>query len=269
MSHPGTLRAARRCSERSVVAIPKISTELPGPKSQEILAIAHEYEPRSMDDQMPVVWDHAEGCVITDVDGNEFLDWSSGVLVANTGHCHPYYVEQIKGQCEKLFNCYDFVSESRAKLAQELVEITPEHIDKAFLVTTGSDATEAAIRMARRTHEGFEVLGFHGAFHGRTYGAASAGGSMGEKGGYGPMTPGFLHAPFPYCYRCPFDKDPSDCGLYCLEHLDWVIGRESSNALCAVITESYQGEGDVLHPRRGAVILRPHRQDVLYGALGH
>ena len=231
--------------------MPKIVTELPGPQSKEILATAQKYEPRSMGDQMPVVWDHAEGCIITDVDGNEYLDWSSGVLVANVGHCHPYYVEQVKAQCEKLFNCYDFVSEPRAELAKKLVEITPEHIDNAFLVSTGSEATEAAIRMARRTHEGFEVLGFHGAFHGRTYGAASAGGSMGEKRGYGPMTPGFLHAPFPYCYRCPFAKQLPECGLYCLEYLDWVIGRESSDALCAVIAESYQGGAGGIVPPEG------------------
>ncbi len=231
--------------------MPKIITELPGPQSKEILATAQKYEPRSMGDQMPVVWDHAEGCIITDVDGNEYLDWSSGVLVANVGHCHPYYVEQVKAQCEKLFNCYDFVSEPRAELAKKLVEITPEHIDNAFLVSTGSEATEAAIRMARRTHEGFEVLGFHGAFHGRTYGAASAGGSMGEKRGYGPMTPGFLHAPFPYCYRCPFAKQLPECGLYCLEYLDWVIGRESSDALCAVIAESYQGGAGGIVPPEG------------------
>jgi len=231
--------------------MPKIVTELPGPQSKEILATAQKYEPRSMGDQMPVVWDHAEGCIITDVDGNEYLDWSSGVLVANVGHCHPYYVEQVKAQCEKLFNCYDFVSEPRAELAKKLVAITPEHIDNAFLVSTGSEATEAAIRMARRTHEGFEVLGFHGAFHGRTYGAASAGGSMGEKRGYGPMTPGFLHAPFPYCYRCPFAKQLPECGLYCLEYLDWVIGRESSDALCAVIAESYQGGAGGIVPPEG------------------
>ncbi len=157
--------------------MPRIVTELPGPKGREYLAKSDKYEPRSIGYQEPLVWEKASGCVITDVDGNEFLDWCSGVLVTNVGHCHPYYVEQIKAQAEKLYNCYDFLSTPRADLAQKLVEISPEYLDKAFLVTTGSDATEAAIRMVRRAHDGWEIIGFHGAFHGRTMGAASVGAS--------------------------------------------------------------------------------------------
>jgi len=232
--------------------MPKIITDLPGPRSREILEMAEQYEPRSMGDQMPVVWDHAEGCVVTDVDGNEYLDWCSGVNVTNVGHCHPYYVEQVKAQCEKLFNCYDFVTQPRAELARKLVEITPDHLDKAFLVTTGSDATEAAIRMARRVSPGYEVIGFDGAFHGRTLGAAGAGGMGGTKRGYGPLPPGFLQAPFPYVYRAPICKGKSEeeCAQACLEYLDWVVEQESEGRLCAVITESYQGgAGGIIPPK--------------------
>ncbi len=232
--------------------MPNIITELPGPKSQEIIENVRKYEPPSMGDQMPVVWDHAEGCVVWDVDGNEYIDWSSGVLVTNVGHCHPDYVEAVKSQCDKLFNCYDFVSEPRVKLAQKLVEITPDYIDRAFLVTTGSDATEAAMRMARRVSDGFEIIGFDGAFHGRTWGAASAGGMMGTRNGYGPMTPGFLHAPFPYLYRAPIcqGKSEEEAVEACLEYLDWMVSRVSSNALCAVITEPYQGgAGGIIPPK--------------------
>ncbi len=229
--------------------MPKIMTELPGPKAREYLAKSRSFEPQSMSDQMPLVWEKAEGCVITDVDGNEFLDWSSGVLVTNVGHCHPYYVEQVKDQCDKLFNCYDFLTTARADLAEKLVQIAPDHLRKVFLVTTGSDATEAAIRMARRAHDGFEIIAFHGAFHGRTYGAASAGGSRGVKMGFGPMMTGFLHSPFPYCYRCPFGRNVEDCGYQCLEYLDWTVERTSCGELCAVITEPYQGgAGSIIPP---------------------
>ena len=229
--------------------MPKIITELPGPRSRELLEKSRKYEPHSMSEQVPVVWDRAQGCVIWDVDGNEFLDWCSGVLVTNIGHCHPDYVAAVKEQAEKLFNCYDFTNEPRALLAEKLVQITPPHLDKAFLLTTGSDATEAAIRMARRAHEGWEILAFHGAFHGRTLGAASAGGSLGVKKGYGPLVPGFIHAPFPYCYRCPFGLEHPDCNLQCLEFIDWVVSRESCGALCAVMTESYQGgAGSIIPP---------------------
>ncbi len=232
--------------------MPSIITELPGPRSREIIETARTYEPRSMGDQVPVVWDHAQGCVIWDVDGNEFLDWSSGVLVASVGHCHPYYVEQVKSQCDRVFNCYDFVNEPRAELAKKLVEITPPHLEKAFLVTTGSDATEAAIRMARRAHDGYEVVGFDGAFHGRTLGAAAAGGMGSTRRGYGPLTPGFLQAPFPYVYRAPICKGKSEdeCAQACLEYLDWVVEHQSEGRLCAVITEPYQGgAGGIVPPR--------------------
>jgi len=230
--------------------MPKIVTELPGPKAREYLAKSEKYEPRSIGYQEPLVWEKASGCVITDVDGNEFLDWSSGVLVTNVGHSHPYHVEQIKAQAEKLLNCYDFLTTPRADLAQKLVEVSPDYLDKAFLVTTGSDATEAAIRMVRRAHDGWEIIGFHGAFHGRTLGAASVGASLGVHAGYGPLVPGCIHAPFPYCYRCPLGLgDPATCGFQCLEYLDWVVSQESCGELCAVMTESYQGgAGSIIPP---------------------
>ncbi len=230
--------------------MPKIVTELPGPKGREYLAKSEKYEPRSIGYQEPLVWAKASGCVITDVDGNEFLDWCSGVLVTNVGHCHPHYVEQIKAQAEKLYNCYDFLTAPRADLAQKLVEISPDYLDKAFLVTTGSDATEAAIRIARRAHDGWEIIGFHGAFHGRTMGAASVGASLGVHAGYGPLVPGCIHSPFPYCYRCPLGcAGPDTCGFQCLEFLDWVVSQESCGELCAVMTEPYQGgAGSIIPP---------------------
>lgn len=231
--------------------MPKIITELPGPKSQAYLEKSRKYEPQSMSDQVPLVWDHAQGVHIWDVDGNEFLDWTSGVLVTNVGHSHPRYVAEVKDQAEKLINCYDFLSQPRADLAEKLVAITPPHLDRCFLVTTGTDATEAAMRMARRASKGWEILSFHGAFHGRTYGAASAAGSMGTKKGFGPMVPGFLHAPFPYCYRCPFGRCQSECGTFCLEYLDYLISKESCGELCAVITEPYQGGAGSITPPAG------------------
>ena len=227
-------------------------TELPGPKAREYMAKSQQYEPRSIGYQEPLVWEKASGCLITDVDGNEFLDWCSGIVVTNIGHCHPHYVEQVKAQAEKLFNCYDFISPPRVDLAAKLVEMSAPHLDKAFIVTTGSDATEAAIRMARRAHDGWEIIGFHGAFHGRTLGAASVGASLGVHEGYGPLLPGCIHAPFPYCYRCPLGHgDPDSCGFQCLEYLDWVVSQESCGELCAVMTEPYQGGGGSIIPPPG------------------
>jgi len=230
--------------------MPKIKTKLPGPKAKAWLKKSDKYEPNSMSDQVPLVWAKAHGCEIEDVDGNVFLDFCSGVLVTNVGHCHPDYTAAVQDQAERLFNCYDFPSAERVALAEKLVEMTPPHLDRAFLLTTGSEATEAAVKMARRAHEGWEVLSFHGGFHGRTYGAMSFGANAGVKKGFGPMLPGIIHAPFANCYRCVFDKEFPKCKYWCLDHLDWVLARESAGALCAIITEPYQGgAGSVIPPK--------------------
>ena len=231
--------------------MPNIKTELPGPRAREWLKKSDAYEPHSMSEQAPLVWAKARGCEIEDVDGNVFLDFSSGVLVTNIGHCHPDYVAAVKDQAERVFNCYDFPSAERVALAEKLIEMTPPHLDKCFLLTTGSEATEAAMKMARRAHSGYEILAFHGAFHGRTYGAMSAGGSGGVKKGFGPLLPGIIHAPFCYCYRCVFDKQFPQCKLWCLDHLDWVVSKESDGSLCAVITEPYQGGAGSIIPPKG------------------
>jgi 4-aminobutyrate aminotransferase len=229
--------------------MPRLKTRLPGPKARALLRRSKACEPNSMSDQAPLVWAKAHGCEIEDVDGNVFLDFSSGVLVTNTGHCHPDYVAAVQDQAERLYNCYDFPTAERVTLAEKLVAMTPPHLDKCFLLTTGSEATEAAVKMARRAHGGYEVLAFHGAFHGRTFGAMSFGGSASVKKGFGPLLPGILHAPFCYCYRCVFDKTYPDCKLWCLDHLDWVVSKESDGSLCAVITEPYQGgAGSIIPP---------------------
>ncbi|MGQ9730605.1 MAG: aspartate aminotransferase family protein [Candidatus Zipacnadales bacterium] len=229
--------------------MPRIKTRLPGPKARAWIKKSKAFEPNSMSDQVPLVWAQAHGCEIEDVDGNVFLDFSSGVLVTNIGHCHPDYVAAVQEQAERLYNCYDFPTPERVALAEKLVAMTPPHLDKCFLLTTGSEATEAAVKMARRAHEGYEILTFHGAFHGRTFGAMSFGGSAGVKKGFGPLLPGVIHAPFCYCYRCVFGKEYPSCGLWCIDHLDWVISKESAGALCAVITEPYQGgAGSIIPP---------------------
>src|SRR5690348_4635076 len=109
---------------------PRVQKPFPGPRAQEIIARSKKYEPNSMSDQVPVVWDNAHGCLVQDVDGNVFIDWTSGVLVTNIGHSHPRYVAALQDQAGKLQNCYDFPSEWRTRLAEKLIEITPAHLDK-------------------------------------------------------------------------------------------------------------------------------------------
>jgi 4-aminobutyrate aminotransferase/(S)-3-amino-2-methylpropionate transaminase len=146
-------------------------------------------------------------------------------------------------------NSYDFVTPWRALLAQKLVEITPSSLDRAFILTTGSEATEAAIKIARRATGKHEVIAFHGAFHGRTFGAMAIGGKTGVKKGFGPALPGMLHSPFPYCYRCPFGSTPDSCKLHTTEYLDWLLETESVGDVAALIVEPYQGgAGSIIPP---------------------
>ncbi len=225
--------------------------DLPGPKSAEYLEMSDQYEAGATSRQQPFVWDHAEGYRIWDVDGNEYIDWTSGVLVTNVGHCHPRHVEAIQKQVGRLMNPYDFPTPERVTLAKRLVEITPENLNACFMLTTGSEATEAAMRMAKRFTGRHEIISFYGGFHGRTGMAMSAAGKQGTKYHYGPTLTGHIQSPYPYCYRCPFDREPSSCGFKCLAFLDLVVKTQTTGDIAAVITEPYQGGGGFIFPPEG------------------
>ncbi len=224
---------------------------IPGPRSAEFLAISLASEPEAMADQFPVVWDRAEGVWVTDVDGNDYLDFTSGVLVTNVGHSHPALVEAVCRQAGRLMNCYSFLTPERALLAQRLVARLPENLDQVFILSTGAEATEAALRIAKRYTSKHEVLAFYGAFHGRTYGAISVSGTHGSRRHFGPALPGGLLAPYAYCYRCFYDKTFPDCDFYCLKALDQVVGAASSDDLGTVIVEPYQGAAGFVFPPQG------------------
>ncbi len=224
---------------------------IPGPKSEELLQISRTYEPPCMADQVPVVWDHAEGVWVWDVDGNKYIDFTSGVLVTNIGHSHPHHVKAIQKQAMRLMNCYSFPTPERVTLSQRLVEIFPSNIDKVFLLTTGAEATEAALRIAKRYTGKHEALSFYGGFHGRTYGAISVAGSLGTRRKFGPALPGGIMAPYANCYRCFYDKQFPECDLFCLKQLDRIVDSSSSGDLGTVITEPYQGGAGFIFPPDG------------------
>ncbi len=224
---------------------------LPGPKSAELIKMSDEYEGGATSRQQPFVWDHAEGCTITDVDGNTYLDWTSGVLVTNVGHCHPKHVAAIQNQVGRLMCPYDFPTPERVTLSKRMVEATPSNLDACFMLTTGSEATEAAMRIAKRYTGRHEIISFYGGFHGRTMGAMSAAGKMGTKKQYGPVLTGHIQSPYPYCYRCPFDTTPDKCGFKCLSFLDDVVEANSTGQLAAAIIEPYQGGAGFIFPPDG------------------
>lgn len=228
-----------------------IKTKIPGPKSLEYLKMSDDYEPKCMTQQFPLVWEKALGVAVTDVDGNTFIDMTSGVLVTNVGHSHPKHVEAIREQVGKLMNCYDFPTPQRVEFSKRLVEKTPKNLNRAFLLTTGSEATESAMRIAKRYTGKFEIISFFGAFHGRTYGAMSMAGKMSTKKQFGPPMPGAIQVPYPYCYRCPFKMNKETCNMYCLEYIDYALSAQATGQVAALIIEPYQGGSGFIFPPDG------------------
>lgn len=231
--------------------ITHVKDVLPGPESRRLMEIGQRYEAQVQGYQAPVVWKEGRGAVVTDVDGNRYIDWTSGVLVANVGHCHPDLVRATQEAAGQLLNSYEFPTEPRVMLAKRMVEITPAHLDRAFFLTTGSEVTEAAMRVAKRHTGHYEILSFQGGFHGRTAEARSAGGIGGVKRGYGPPIPGYIHLPYPYCYRCAFRARPESCGFTCLEFCDTVVRSVSTGSLAGLIVEPYQGSAGFIVPPAG------------------
>ena len=231
--------------------IASVRTPLPGPRSQELFTRWARVEAQCTGYQAQVVWDRASGVTVTDVDGNTFIDWTSGVLVTNVGHCHPDLVQAVQAASAKLLNNYECLNEPRVEAAEKLVSVLPPHLDKCFFLSTGSEAVEGAIRIMKRHSGRFEIVSFYGGFHGRTYAALSAGGLAGPKKGYGPTLPGAIRVPFPYCYRCPFKAKPETCDLLCLDYLDDAVRANSTGSLAGVIVEAYLGAAGFIFPPAG------------------
>jgi 4-aminobutyrate aminotransferase len=233
------------------MAMKKKKVNLAISKTEEFLKISQMYEPSCMNWQAPVVWDHALGAQIWDVDGKQYIDWTSGVLVANVGHAHPFLARAIATQANRLLNTFDFPTPERLNLARKIIQTMPAHLDKVFFVTTGSEASDAALRLVKRYTEKFEILCFWGGFHGRSFGPMSVTGIAKIKRNFGPLLPGTILAPYPYCYRCPFDRNYPECELLCLEFLDRVVETESAGSLAGLIVEPYQGTSGFIFPPEG------------------
>lgn len=234
------------------MAIAHVNGPLPGPKGRELLQEWHRYEADVVGYQAPVVWDHAAGCVVTDVDGNRYIDWTSGVLVTNVGHCHPRLVEATQRASERLLNNYECANVERIAAAKDLVAALPDHLDQCFFLSTGSETTEAASRLMKRATGQYEIISFDGAFHGRTSAAAALGGLAGPKRGYGPSLPGIIRVPYPNPYRDPYrwcDGGPAFSEYFA--HVESVISSNSTGSIAGIIVEPYQGAGGFIFPPIG------------------
>lgn len=233
-----------------------IRTEIPAPASIPILKRLRDLEPRSMGGQPPVIWHHGSGATVSDPYGNTWLDFSAGVLVTSSGHGRPEIVQAIQQMASQgMYHAYCFPTEIRAKLVEEITKLLPAPLKRIFLLTTGSEATECCIKLART--QGLKLGGprksvlvsFDYAFHGRTMGAQLAGGSPALKSWLGEPDPRFVQVPYPDGFR------QKDVSFRVFEDALAAKGVKPED-VCGVISETYQGCNAVIMPAPYAQALR-------------
>jgi 4-aminobutyrate aminotransferase-like enzyme len=230
-------------------AAPLLRTGVPGPRSLELWArdaARHASNSSPAAQWLRVVVKDGRGAVVRDVDDNLFLDFSSGAVVANLGHAPPAVAQAIGDEAGRLMHYFDFATPARAAFFEALAPSLPEQLRTFQMYSTGAEAVEAALRLAKSYTKGYEVISFHQAWHGRTLGAMSLMGGFPLKRGYGPFAPGVLHSANANCYRCPLGLERETCQVACAGLVDRVYEQSSEQRLAAVIVEPVQGVGGVI-----------------------
>lgn len=231
---------------------PDIKTALPGPKAKAIIEKDAALVSPSYTRDYPFVIARGEGAVVEDVDGNRFLDCAAGIAVNSTGVSHPEVVKAITEQAQKFIHMSgtDFYYEPQVRLAEDLASLVPiEGPVRTFFANSGTETTEAAIKMTRYHSKRQGIIAFLGAFHGRSMGALSLTASKAiQRRGFQPFLPGVFHAPYPDTYR--FNGSADECAASSL----WYIKDQlfthliSPDEVAAIVVEPVQGEGGYLVP---------------------
>jgi len=232
----------------------KVVTKLPGRRAAAIVRDTARYVSPSISRYYPLVVDSAHGSLVKDVDGNQFLDFTSGIAVLNAGSTPAKVVQAAKAQLEKFlhFSYTDFYYENMLKLAEKITEITPGNFEKmVYFGNSGTEAIEAAMKLARNYTRRVIFLAHGGAFHGRTMGALSLTASkpIQREGAY-PLLPEVVHFPFPYCYRCPWRQTFPECDYYCIDYFkeQYLEKFVPVKEVAAFVFEPIQGEGGYVTP---------------------
>jgi 4-aminobutyrate aminotransferase len=226
--------------------VPRIKTPLPGPRAQALLERDQRYVSPSYTRLYPLVVERGSGAVIEDVDGNLFLDFTAGIAVTSTGHCHPKVVAAIHEQSAKLIHMSgtDFYYQPQIDLSQRLAESAPGKTPKrVFFTNSGAEALEAALKLARWHTGRSRVIAFLGAFHGRTYGAMSLSGSkLVHRRGFSPLVPDIHHVPYP---RGSEARNDPHYGRRFVEQIEETILKRVAppEEVAAIFFEPIQGEG--------------------------
>jgi 4-aminobutyrate aminotransferase len=228
---------------------PKLKTALPGPNAKRVLEGDEKFVSPSYTRSYPMVAKHGHGIVVTDVDGNEFFDFSAGIAVVSTGHCHPHVVAAIQKQAAELIHMSgtDFYYESMVTLAERLSKIAPmPGPHKIYYGNSGTEAIECAFKLSRYHTKRQHMIAFYGAFHGRTMGALSLTASKPQqKRRFAPLVPGVTHIRYPDVYRDAGAQDPEAFALSCARFIEDKVFRTTlpPEEVAAIFVEPIQGEG--------------------------
>ncbi|HEX9638115.1 MAG TPA: acetyl ornithine aminotransferase family protein [Acidobacteriota bacterium] len=228
---------------------PSLKTELPGPLAREVMRIDDQLISPSYTRAYPLVAKTGRGAMVEDVDGNVFLDFAGGIAVVATGHCNPAVVDAIQKQAAELIHMSgtDFYYTHMVDLAQKLAAVTPgKEPKRVFYGNSGTEAIEAAIKLARYHTKRDKLIAFTGAFHGRTMGSLSLTASKAvQRKGFGSLLAGVFHIPYAYCYRCPYGLNPESCCTECATVLERQLFKKlvDPEEVAAIVVEPIQGEG--------------------------
>ena len=232
---------------------PKIVVTPPGPKSLELMELRKKHVPKAVYNVTPIFVAESKGSLIKDVDGNEYIDFATGISCLNVGHGNPEVVKAVREQLDKYLHlCFHVTPyESYVRLAEKLSTIAPGNLEKkSLLVNSGAEAVENAVKISRRYSGRPTIVTFEYAFHGRTRLAMSLTGSVQPyKYGFGPLDPAVHRTPYAYCYRCSFGLEYPACNMRCVEYIrDTLEIHLSPDEVAAIIFEPIEGEGGFIAP---------------------
>jgi 4-aminobutyrate aminotransferase len=232
-------------------------TTVPGPKALEWISRDAKILSPSLPREYPLVAARGNGQWIEDIDGNEYLDFTSGIAVCNTGHCHPKIVEAIQRQAANLIHMCgsDFYHLPMIRIAERLAAITPGDFEKrVLLANSGAEAVEAGFKLARWHSGRDKAIAFLGAFHGRPMGALSLTASKAvQRKGFSSFVPGIHHVPYAHCYRCAFRLTYPSCDFECIRFIEAHLFRTilPAEEVAVIVIEPIQGEGGYVVPPAG------------------
>lgn len=230
-----------------------IQTAIPAPDTAEILERLNKVESRSMHGQLPLVWERADDFIIYDIAGNQFIDFTSTIFVANVGHSNRRVTSAIKETLDHpLYSCYAYANPARAKYLEKLIAFAGDPFEKAFLMSSGTEATEAAFKLMRmhgqragKRRRG--IICIENNWHGRTLGAQMMSSNLGQREWIGYQDTDIHHIPFPY----PWQLEGQSGEEFLQQGLDQLAtkGIDLAKDVCGFMLETFQGWGAVFYPK--------------------